>query len=228
MGAWTTRIGELARYIDENTGEIRSKWSVFWEDVSTGWSDFWDGVSDGWDNFKTSFKNQWDSYWRGVGNSLDGAMNGIISSVEGAINWVIRALNSLSFSIPDWVPALGGKTFGFNLREVSLGRVDFFASGGFPDAGQLFLAREAGPELVGQIGRQTAVANNDQIVSGIAYGVSTANEPLIAAVYAAAQQVIRAVEAGGDVYMDSYKVGQRVTTSQNRQNRVYGKTLQNV
>lgn len=103
-----------------------------------------------------------------------------------------------------------------------------YASGGFPDQGQLFLANEAGPELVGQMGRRTAVANNDQIVEGIAYGVSTANEPLITAVYAAAQQIIRAVEAGGDVYMDGYKVGQRTTASQNRQNRVYGKTLQNV
>ena len=78
------------------------------------------------------------------------------------------------------------------------------------------------------MGRRTAVANSDQIVEGIAYGVSTANEPLITAVYAAAQQIIRAVEAGGDVYMDGYKVGQRTTASQNRQNRVYGKTLQNV
>ena len=41
--------------------------------------------------------------------------------------------------------------------------------------GQLFLAREAGPELVGTIGRQTAVANNEQIVRGIASGVADAN-----------------------------------------------------
>ena len=41
-------------------------------------------------------------------------------------------------------------------------------------SGQVFLAREAGPELVGTIGRQTAVANNDQIISGIASGVATA------------------------------------------------------
>lgn len=43
--------------------------------------------------------------------------------------------------------------------------------GGFVDAGQLFVAREAGPELVGTIGGSTAVANNDQIVAGIQYGV---------------------------------------------------------
>lgn len=46
-----------------------------------------------------------------------------------------------------------------------------YANGGFPDMGQMFIAREAGPELVGTIGNKTAVANNDQIVSGIESGV---------------------------------------------------------
>lgn len=51
-----------------------------------------------------------------------------------------------------------------------------FASGGFPETGQLFLAREAGAEMVGSIGNRTAVANNDQIVKGISSGVASANE----------------------------------------------------
>lgn len=46
-----------------------------------------------------------------------------------------------------------------------------FADGGFPNAGQLFMARESGPELVGTMGGHTAVANNDQIVDGIRQGV---------------------------------------------------------
>jgi len=49
-----------------------------------------------------------------------------------------------------------------------------FASGGFPDTGSLFLAREAGPEMVGRIGSKTAVANNDQIVDAVAQGVASA------------------------------------------------------
>uniref|UniRef100_UPI003D76E314 hypothetical protein n=1 Tax=Catenibacterium mitsuokai TaxID=100886 RepID=UPI003D76E314 len=52
--------------------------------------------------------------------------------------------------------------------------IGFFARGGFPDSGQMFIAREAGPELVGRIGRRTAVANNDQIVQGIASAVRSA------------------------------------------------------
>lgn len=51
-----------------------------------------------------------------------------------------------------------------------------YASGGFPSVGEAFIARENGPELVGRIGRRTAVANNDQIVSGISQGVAGANE----------------------------------------------------
>ena len=60
---------------------------------------------------------------------------------------------------------------------VNLGKKIFgFASGGFPDAGQLFIAREAGAEMVGSLGGHTAVANNDQIVEGIREGVESAME----------------------------------------------------
>lgn len=60
---------------------------------------------------------------------------------------------------------------------VNLGKKIFgFAGGGFPDAGQLFIAREAGAEMVGSLGGHTAVANNDQIVEGIREGVEAAME----------------------------------------------------
>ena len=59
----------------------------------------------------------------------------------------------------------------FNYFKINLGfggSVDAYATGGFPTQGQLFYAREDGPELIGNIGRKTAVANNDQITEGIA------------------------------------------------------------
>lgn len=60
---------------------------------------------------------------------------------------------------------------------VNIGKKIFgFANGGFPDAGQLFIAREAGAEMVGSLGGHTAVANNDQIVEGIREGVEAAME----------------------------------------------------
>ena len=49
-----------------------------------------------------------------------------------------------------------------------------YATGGFPQTGEMFIARESGPELVGRIGNRTAVANNDQITQGIASAVESA------------------------------------------------------
>lgn len=99
------------------------------------------------------------------------------------------------------------------------GSYGMFANGGFPDHGQMFIARESGPELVGQIGSRTAVANNDQIVAGIASGVANANDALISAVYAVTQQVIRAInEKEVATYVDSKKI----TTAQNQRSRAYG------
>ena len=53
--------------------------------------------------------------------------------------------------------------------------VSAYATGGYPTTGQMFIAREAGPEYVGTMGGHTAVANNDQIVAGISSGVASAN-----------------------------------------------------
>ena len=52
--------------------------------------------------------------------------------------------------------------------------VKWYANGGFPDMGQLFIARERGAEMVGNIGGKTAVANNDQITTAIAAAVGPA------------------------------------------------------
>lgn len=74
------------------------------------------------------------------------------------------------------------QTSGGSLQTMGSTRIDTrpsiaqYASGGFPQTGQLFVSREDGPEMVGQIGNRTAVANNDQIVAGVAAGVSDANQ----------------------------------------------------
>jgi uncharacterized protein YycO len=81
-----------------------------------------------------------------------------------------------------------------------------FADGGFPSTGQMFLAREAGPELVGTIGSRSAVVNNDQIVESVSSGVYRAvreamsgnrsknNNPLEVNLYLDGKQITTAVE----------------------------------
>lgn len=59
-------------------------------------------------------------------------------------------------------------------KGILNGSPRLFARGGYPERGEIFVANEAGPEMVGTIGRRTAVANNDQIVEGISEGVYAA------------------------------------------------------
>ena len=107
-------------------------------------------------------------------------VNGAIGLVEGMLNGIIRALNWVIDKVNSVLSVFGSNGFSF-LSEV---KIDRLADGGFVDEGQLFIAREAGAEMVGAMGRKTAVANNDQIVEGISAGVSIANDGVIAAIYA--------------------------------------------
>ncbi len=62
-------------------------------------------------------------------NAIIGAINGMISGVCSGINAMIRALNKLSFDVPDWVPLIGGKKFGLNIREVTAPQIPLLATG---------------------------------------------------------------------------------------------------
>lgn len=69
-----------------------------------------------------------------------------------------------------WFPTLSGEVNVKSSGKVSL-KLQAYAAGGFPDVGQMFIAREAGAELVGNIGNRSAVVNNDQIVEAVSDGV---------------------------------------------------------
>lgn len=84
------------------------------------------------------------------------------------VNKYAEALSRIST-----IPGIRGNKF-------EMTQIDAFASGGFPETGQLFLANEAGAEMVGAMGNRTAVANSDQIVAGIQSGVSSAVSAVLA------------------------------------------------
>jgi len=85
----------------------------------------------------------WDNIWgiiKGVINTIIGGINGMISAVENAINFIIDAINSLSWEIPDWVPLVGGETFGFDIPRVSFWKIPELAEGAVIPPNNPFLA----------------------------------------------------------------------------------------
>ncbi len=94
-----------------------------------------------------AFSGNWQKAWEGIRLFLKSAVNGVItllnnmvSRLVNALNAVVRAANKLSFTVPQWVPSVGGKRFGVNLPTVSAPSIPYLAKGAVLPAGKPFLA----------------------------------------------------------------------------------------
>lgn len=98
-----------------------------------------------------------------IAANFKSVINGVLYLIETRINSFIRLLNS-AIGIINMIP-------GVSISRVSTLSIPRLADGGMVNEGQMFIAREAGPEMVGSIGNRTAVVNNDQIVESVSRGV---------------------------------------------------------
>lgn len=178
---WTKNFGAFGEILNGFSKNVQNTWNAI-KRIFGGITDFISGV----------FTGNWEKAWNGIKdifggildgmaslikspiNAIIGGINGLIKGATQGLNTVISAMNKLSFDIPDWVPVWGGKTFGLKIPKISSPKIPYLASGGFPKIGQLFVANEKGPEMLGRMGNRNVVANNNQIVSGIAAGVQSA------------------------------------------------------
>lgn len=99
-----------------------------------------EGLKDIFSGFKT--------FISGVVNGILGIVETMANGVVDSINMVIRALNKLSFDVPDWVPLIGGESWGFNLTELEHVKLPRLATGGITMGPTRALIGEAGREAV--------------------------------------------------------------------------------
>ena len=155
---WTEIFGPvLGNILNGFFANVKNIWDSI-KSVFDGVIDFIRGV----------FTGDWSRAWEGVKEIFSGIfkalvsiakapLNGIISLLNGAIsglNRMIDGLNSIHFTIPDWVPLLGGKNFGLNLGHIS--SIPYLASGGILSKGSAIVG-DAGPELLTMMGDRAVV-----------------------------------------------------------------------
>ena len=152
-------------------------------------------------NLKTGLKTAWDDlkiWWEGLElPSFKIKMPHITWSSTEAKGWIAKTLAALG--LPTAIPKMN---------------VEWYANGGFPDMGQMFIAREAGPELVGSINGRTAVANNDQIVAAVSQGV-----------YSAVMAAMGNNNGSGEQHINVYLDGKQITASVEKRQAERGRTL---
>ena len=147
-----------------------------WDKIKEKAIEVWDKVKDIWgsvkewlstnvvDPIKGAFAALWDGIVKGLEFALDilvsiakAPINGVIALINGAINGInllIGGLNKIKIDIPDWVPGLGGKKFGFNIGEI--GNIPYLANGGVVSQGSAVVG-EAGAELLTMVGGRAVV-----------------------------------------------------------------------
>jgi hypothetical protein len=163
----------------------------FFKTLWTGFKDkaksAWNGVKSVFGKVGTFFKDTFKKAWEGVvkvfstaGDIFKNIKDGIVSAFKTVVNGLIKGINKV-VAVPfngintaltklKGMEIMGLKPFK-DLKTINVPSIPLLAEGGFPNVGQMFIAREAGAELVGNIGGRTAVVNNDQIVESVSTGV---------------------------------------------------------
>ena len=134
---WMQSKNTALAAIFQATGKLFSDQYNAWVKILKGLITFLSGV----------FTGDWEKAWNGVLEILKGIWNLIVGTVEGAINFIIdginlliSALNKIQVNIPDWVPLLGGKSFGINIAPVSRIALPRLAQGAVIPPNREFLA----------------------------------------------------------------------------------------
>lgn len=145
--------------------------------VKKGWSSVknWVGSIPAVSQAVSLAKKGWSSVkkWVGTVPTLSAGIKLVKSGWSSVKKWLGDLNFNLGFKLPKIKVKWSTKeVLGFKISYPS--GFETYAKGGFPDMGEMFIAREAGPEMVGRIGNRTTVANNDQIVEGISEGVYAA------------------------------------------------------
>lgn len=163
LGAKISEVwGNIKTGVSEAVANLVSAFQSNFPLLSAYLSGWWESVSAAWENVKAIFANiidfvqnvfagNWSAAWDNIvaifGNVFGMIVNlakAPINGVISAINWVLEKINSISVTIPDWVPGVGGKTRGFNIPTIPA-----LAAGGIATAPTLAQIGEGGePEAV--------------------------------------------------------------------------------
>lgn len=241
----TNIFTNIKNFITNTLNNIKTFWTTMWTAIKTTTSNIWTGikttisnaitgvkttVSNILNNIKTAWSNAWNNMktivtniWNGIKNTIRNTINGIIGSINGmirgivnGINSVARALNGLSFTIPSWVPGLGGNSFGLNVPTISAPQIPYLAKGAVIPPNKEFMA---------MLGDQKHGTNIEAPLDTIKQAVAEELAEYIDAMMTGFQAVVDAVnDKDFDVNIGDNAIGKAAERYRKRQALVRGTT----
>lgn len=247
-------IGGVSKEVSEKLGETKTSANSAWSDVQRETTNKWNAIKTSINNTTNDIRTKTTTAFSTLKATISTTFSTMRTSAQTALSAVQSSVTSMASTVANKVASirtsLGDVTsrVASSLQTVqgkltqmasdardavgkatahlsSLTDIQKHAQGAYGIAsGELFIARESGPELVGRIGSQTSVANNDQIVDGVASGVEAGNEALIQLLAQALPQIIQAIreqDRGGSGAIDYSSLARRVSQEQFRTARMH-------
>lgn len=172
---WSEKVGKVKEF----TTGVKNKAAEWWSNVKKWWESTIAGKEV--KKFTANVKKAGGTWWKDISNEWKEKVINAGRTLKIGISFATNALKNLWSSVSTF---FSGKTVNVKTKGSAAKKADGgvfsggswkpikkYAVGGLPNMGQMFVAREAGPELVGTLGGHTAVMNNDQIVQSVSDGV---------------------------------------------------------
>ena len=212
-GAVETAIGLVADVIDAALVLLRGLADFLTAVFKGDWDAAWNAIADTalavWERIQNGIK----SYVNGI----IGFVNDMIQAIVNALNSVIRAVGSLSFDVPDWVPGIGGSTFGFQLSTITAPQIPYLAQGAVIPPNREFLA---------VLGDQSSGTNVEAPLATIQQAVAAVMQDMQEGELAALTQVSRLLsqilEAVCGIRVGDEVIGRAVQRYQRQQGVITG------
>ena len=149
-GGFGNAVGFLANPISLVSGGVKALAAAVlllitnWDSVKTTAVSVWEAIQSAWSGagswFRLHILDPLQNGFKNMSNGIIGFLNGLISGAAAAVNGVVNAINRLQFTVPNWIPGLGGKKLGFQLRTVSIPQIPYLAQGAVLPANKPFMA----------------------------------------------------------------------------------------
>lgn len=206
-GAVETAMGLVADVIDAAMVLLRGLADFLTAVFKGDWDAAWNAIAD-------TTLAVWDRIQNGIKNCINGIIafvNSMIQAIVNALNRVISAVGSLSFDVPDWVPGIGGSTFGFQLSAITAPQIPYLAQGAVIPPNREFLA---------VLGDQSSGTNIEAPLSTIQEAVAAVMQDMQDGELAALEQVVKVLrqilEAVYGIHVGDEVIGRAVERYQMR------------
>jgi len=219
--------GTIAEWFNSNVIQpVAGFFKGLWEGIQQAASSVWEAVKGVWSAaaewFSQHVTQPLAAAFDAAGSAVKGAVNGLLSNVEGMINaiikgvnWLISQMNKISFDVPDWVPGIGGNSFGINIPSISEVKLPRLARGAVIPPNREFMA---------VLGDQSH-GNNLEAPEGLIRKIVREESGGGGETTALLQAILEAVKAGHIIMVDRRILGQTVTQEQNRMTRQSGRSV---